>query len=145
MSVDVEVSRVIHRPRTVVAGYAANVDNATRWYANIKSVEWVTAPPLAVGTRVGFVAQFLGRRLGYTYEIVEYSPDVVLRMRTAEGPFPMETTYRWSDAGSGATRMSLRNHGNPKGFGRLIAPFMAFAMRSAMTKDLDRLARILEG
>jgi uncharacterized membrane protein len=144
MSVDVEVSRVIHRPRMEVAEYAANVDNATAWYSNIKSVEWKTPRPLGVGTRVAFVAQFLGRRLSYTYEIVEYSPGSVLRMRTAEGPFPMETTYRWSDAPGGASVMRLRNVGMPKGFGRLVAPFMAVAMRSAMTKDLARLGSILE-
>jgi hypothetical protein len=126
-----------------VAEYATNVDNAPAWYSNIKSVEWKTPRPLGVGTRVAFVARFLGRQLSYTYEIVEYVPGAVLRMRTAEGPFPMETTYRWSDSPGGATVMSLRNVGSPAGFGRLVAPFMALAMRSAMTKDLERLARIL--
>ena len=144
MGVDVEVSRVIHRPRVEVAEYVANVDNTTAWYANIKSVEWKTPRPLGVGTRVAFMAQFLGRRLSYIYEIVEYSPGSVLRMRTAEGPFPMETIYRWSDSPGGPTVMSLRNVGNPKGFGRLMAPFMAIAMRSAMTRDLERLGNILE-
>jgi len=144
MGVDVEVSRVIHRPRVMVAQYAANVENATQWYANIKSVEWKTPHELRPGSRVAFVAHFLGRRLSYTYEIVEYSPGAVLRMRTTEGPFPMETTYRWSDAPGGATVMTLRNRGNPTGFARLVTPFVGAAMRSAMNRDLERLARILE-
>ena len=70
---------------------------------NIKSVEWRTAPPLAVGSRIAFVATFLGRRLAYTYEVVEHVPGERFVMRTAEGPFPMETTYTWADAAGGGT------------------------------------------
>jgi hypothetical protein len=65
-------------------------------------------------------------------------------MRTAEGPFPMETTYTWSSVNSSATRMTLRNRGEPAGFSRLLAPFMAAAMRRANRKDLQRLKLRLE-
>jgi hypothetical protein len=66
-------------------------------------------------------------------------------MRTAEGPFPMETSYEWRDTGASATRMTLRNCGEPVAFSRLFALFMAGAMRRANTKDLAKLKRILEG
>jgi hypothetical protein len=135
---------VIARPRAEVAAYAADIDNTTAWYENITCVEWETSPPLAVGSRVAFVAEFLGRRLAYTYEIRELDPGERLVMSTSEGPFPMETTYTWSDAGEGATRMTLRNRGNPGGFKKAAAPLMARAMRRANEKDLARLKQILE-
>lgn len=144
MAVDVETSTVIDRPRETVAGYAADPDHATTWYENIESVEWETPPPLGVGTRVAFVAHFLGRRLAYTYEVLEHVPGERLVMSTSQGPFPMTTTYRWEDSAGGGTRMTLRNAGEPSGFARVGAPMMARAMRRANRKDLERLKQVLE-
>jgi uncharacterized membrane protein len=142
-SVDVQVETVIERPVDLVATFAGDPTNAPQWYANIRSVDWRTPPPVAVGSRMDFVAQFLGKRLAYTYEVVELEPGERLVMRTAEGPFPMETTYTWSAVPDG-TRMTLRNRGNPTGFTRVAAPVMEVAMRRATNKDLARLKALLE-
>jgi len=142
--VDVRCEIDIARPRDAVAAYASDPDRTTTWYANIKAVEWKSPRPLAAGSRLGFVAAFLGRRLAYTYEVTELVPGERLVMRTAQGPFPMETTYSWQDAPEGATRMTLRNRGRPAGFAKLAAPVLAGAMRRAMTKDLRRLRDNLE-
>ncbi len=144
MAVDVVTEITIDRPREEVATYAADPDNAPEWYVNIRSIEWETEPRLEVGARMAFVAQFLGKRLAYTYEIVELDPSRRLVMRTAEGPFPMETTYEWTDA-DGGTAMTLRNRGEPSGFSKIGAPLMAAQMRRANQKDLANLKRILEG
>ncbi len=144
MPVDVLSETVIARPRQEVAAFAGDPSNAPRWYVNIKSVEWKTEPPVAVGSRMAFVAQFLGRRLAYTYEVVELVPGQKLVMRTAEGPFPMETTYAWTATDDSHTRMTLRNRGEPTGFSKVMAPFMAAMMRRANRKDLQRLKSILE-
>ncbi len=145
MTVDVQTETVIERPAAEVAAYAADLDRSPEWYVNIKSVEWKSPPPLRPGSRVAFVARFLGKSLAYTYEIEEWEPGRRLRMRTMEGPFPMETTYEWEALGSSRTRMRLRNRGQPRGFAALVAPFMASAMRRANRKDLACLKEILEG
>jgi uncharacterized membrane protein len=144
MPVDVESEIEIDRPQKEVAAYACDPDNATHWYKNIEEVDWKTPRPLAVGSRIAFVARFLGRRLVYTYEVREFVPGERFVMSTAEGPFPMETTYSWEGAASGATKMTLRNRGEPSGFSKMAAPILAGAMRRANREDLARLKQILE-
>ena len=144
MAVDVSTETLIDRPRDEVAAYAGDPSNAREWYVNIQQVRWRTEPPLRVGSKMDFVAQFLGRELAYTYEVVELMPGERLVMRTAQGPFPMETTYEWIAVGPGRTLMCLRNRGQPAGFSRLVTPFMAIAVKSANRKDLAKLKRILE-
>jgi uncharacterized membrane protein len=142
--VDVESLIEISLPRDEVASYTCHPDNATIWYKNIKAVQWESPRPLAVGAQIAFVAEFLGRRLVYTYEVTEFVPGERFVMRTAEGPFPMETIYTWQDTSGGATRMVLRNRGEPVGFAKIAAAVMGRAMRRANRKDLRRLKQILE-
>jgi len=144
MSVDVQVETTIQRRPEIVAAFAGDPANAPQWYANITSVQWRTPPPVGIGSMLDFKAQFLGKGLAYTYEVVELEAGRRLVMRTADGPFPMETTYTWEPVGETATRMTLRNRGDPSGFSRLTAPIMERAMRRATTKDLARLKALLE-
>ena len=143
MGVDVVTEIEIARPRNEVASYAMDPDNATEWYRNIKRVEWKSPKPLQIGSLLAFEAQFLGRTIAYTYEVKEFVPNERFVMATSEGPFAMETTYEWSDAANG-TKMTLRNRGEPSGFGKVAAPMMSSAMRKANAKDLERLKSILE-
>lgn len=142
--VNVHTDTFINVLRADVASYAAKPDNAPSWYSNILAAKWLTPRPLAVGTQVAFTAHFLGRKLDYTYEFTEYDPGGKLVMRTSQGPFPMQTTYTWADE-AGGTRMTLRNEGEPSGFGVLAGAAMAPMMRRAMRKDLAKLKAILEG
>jgi hypothetical protein len=150
-TVDISTEILIMCSRDKVAAYASEPLNATEWYVNIKSVEYLPAAqageghrPLKLGTRLAFKAEFLGKQLAYVYEIVEFVPGEKLVMRTADGPFPMETTYLWESIDGNTTRMKLRNRGTPSGFSKLLAPFMKFAMKKANRKDLERLKQILE-
>lgn len=142
--VDVTTAVEIARPREVVAAYAADPDHVRDWYANIDRVTWETEKPLTIGTRLAFVARFLGRTISYTYEVTDFVPGERLVMATAEGSFPMETTYNWTDLPDLRTHMTLRNRGTPSGFTSLTAPVMTAAMQRANRKDLAALKALLE-
>ena len=142
--VDVSTEIIILLPVDEVSEYVSDPDNAPKWYVNIKSVEWKTHKPLTVGSQIAFTANFLGRKLSYVYEVIEYDPNSKMIMRTADGPFPMETTYTWEQVGDKQTRMTLRNAGLPSGFSKIIAPMMSAAMKKANKKDLKRLKELLE-
>ena len=143
MRVDVCTEILVARPVAEVAAYLSDPGNAPQWYANIVRVEPLTPPPYAIGSRMTFEARFLGRTLVYTYEITALDPASGLTMTTHEGPFPMTTVYAWSAEGD-ATRVTLRNHGEPSGFGAVAAPVMSAAVRRANKADLARLRTVLE-
>ncbi len=142
--VDVVTRVTIGRPIAEVAAYARDPATATEWYRNIASSRQLTPDPLQVGSQIAFVANFLGRRLEYVYDVVEMVDDRRFVMRTSDGPFAMETTYEWEAVGESSTRMSLRNRGTPTGFSKLVAPMMSPAMRRANRNDLRTLKARLE-
>jgi uncharacterized membrane protein len=144
VSVDVTTSIVIGRPRLEVFAFAADLDRTASWYRNITSVRWLTRKPLAIGSRVAFAANFLGRQLTYTYEVRDLVPGERLVMATQDGPFAMETTYAWEGMAEGETRMTLRNRGEPSRFANVTAPVMVRAIRRANRKDLEQLKRLIE-
>jgi hypothetical protein len=143
--IDVMTSIEILRPPGEVFQYACDPDKAPEWYVNIRSAKRLLGSKDGVpeaGSRIAFTARFLGKDLSYTYEVIKCTANEFV-MRTAEGPFPMETTY-YFESTDGHTKMSLRNRGEPKGFSAFFAPFMALMMRRANTKDLRKLKSILE-
>lgn len=133
----------INRAKTLVSNFAANPDNAPLWYTNIKSVEWNTPKPLAIGSQVSFVAQFMGRKLVYTYEVTELTNGHMV-MQTHQGPFAMQTTYYWQQIDNQTTKMTLVNAGTPTGIMKIISPITRWMMQKANNKDLKKLKQLLE-
>lgn len=142
--VDVKTEITIDKPIAEVFEYASNPDNAPEWYVNIHRADWISERPLSLDSLIAFKAKFLGKELSYTYQIKQLETDRILVMSTAEGPFPMETTYTFNSISNNETIMTLRNRGMPKGFSKILAPFMARMMRKANQKDLIKIKSILE-
>jgi uncharacterized protein YndB with AHSA1/START domain len=144
MAVNVKTTILIDRSPEEVAAFAMDPEKAPQWYVNIQAARWRTDKPIRPGSLFDFEASFLGKKLSYTYEVTEYVPGEKMVMRTAQGPFPMETEYLFERIHPGLTRMYLSNRGEPTGFSRWFAPFMSRMIRKANEKDLKLLKKILE-
>jgi uncharacterized protein YndB with AHSA1/START domain len=141
--VDVFTEITIAAPRERVSRYVTDPSNGPAWFKHVKAIESLTRTPVQAGTRFTWVAGPPGVGIRLTYDVIEVVPGERLVMRTTQGPFPMETTYTWSDH-AGGTIMGLRNRGEPRGPIRLVAPVMVAGMRRANRADMSRLKSILE-
>ena len=136
MDHDVLTAIEINRPRSEVADYVSNPENATAWYQNINKAEMKSPKPLSAGSEIAFEAEFMDKTLEYTYQVTEYTPGESLVMSSTSGPFPMETSYRFSDTPAGGTKVELRNVAQD--------PDMATVIEIENRQDLARLKSILE-
>jgi len=133
----------IDRPRSEVAAFAIDPARAREWFGDVRDVRW-NRQPVGVGSRLAFVAAFLGRESDYIYEVTELVPGERFAMSRAEGPFPMQTVYSWEDVRGGGTRMTLQSSGEPRGLSLLLAPLLRSSMKRSGRKDLARLKARLE-
>jgi uncharacterized membrane protein len=143
MSTDVEVETIVERPRPEVARYAMDWRNDREWIGALSDVRLVTGEPFGVGSHVARVASFLGKRIEYVNEVVEFDPGARLVMQSVKAPFPMTVVYEFEDAGEG-TRMRIRTQGDASGFYRVAGPMLARAVRRGIERDLRRLKQVLE-
>jgi uncharacterized membrane protein len=136
MDQDVLTHIEIDRPRSEVADYVSDPENATAWSQNISKAEWTSPKPLSAGSEFAFEAQFMDKTVEYTYQVTEYVPGEYLAMSSTSGPYPMETSYRFSDTPAGGTKVELRNVAHD--------PDMVSALEIDNRQDLAHLKSILE-
>jgi uncharacterized membrane protein len=143
VTTDVTAETTIERPRSEVAGYTVDLSNDPVWIGAVTESRLVTEPPFGIGSQVARVATFLGKRIEYVNEVVEYLPAERLAMRSVKAPFPMTVTYEFEDAGTG-TLVRIHAEGDASGFYRLASPLLSRAVRRGIEGDLGRLKATLE-
>ena len=142
MGVDISAEIFINNPRDEVAAFASDPDNDPTWIGGIVEAKTLTDPPFGVGTKVARVASFLGRKMHYAPEVVEYEPNALVAMSTDQ-PFPMTIRYEFADV-SGGTKMTIRVQGEGGGFYQVAAPLLGMMVKRNVSKDLERLKELLE-
>ena len=142
MGVDISSEIMIRRPREEVAAFATDPGNDPTWIGGIVEAKKVTDGPLGVATKIARVASFLGRRMHYAPEVVEYEMHALVVMSTDQ-PFPMTIRYEFADS-EGGTKMTIQVQGEGSGFFSVAAPLLAMMVKRNVSKDLERLKELLE-
>ena len=142
MGIDITGEVTIERPREAVAAFAMDSANDPAWIGGVVESKALTDGPFGKGSKVGRTAKFLGRRMEYTTEVVEYEPPALVAMR-AESPFPMTIRYEFVER-AGRTLARIRVTGEGSGFYNLAAPLLAMMVKRNVSRDLRTLKQLLE-
>ena len=143
MSLDETAETTIRRPAAEIAAYMFDPTHDPEWIGGISEVEPLDTGPIRTGSRVRRRASFLGRRIDYVMEVVEFEPDRRLALHAIEAPMPMDVTYEVEPITDGA-RARVRVQGDAGGLYRLAGPLMGAQVSRSITADVNRLKRILE-
>ena len=142
MSVDVASEIVIFRPRAAVAAYMFDPRNDANWTSGVIESRPLQEGRLGKGSRVERISKFLGRRFGYTYEVVQADDDRLVEMSVTK-PFPMQIRYELEDVPQG-TLVRIRARGQAGSFFRVAAPLLGAMVKRNISNDLGLLKQQLE-
>lgn len=134
---DGTASRLIAATPAQVAAIMFDPMHDPEWIGGAKSVEPPKGDATRIGSRVTRQGGFMGRKFSWTTEVQGTEPDHLLHMTFIAGPMKGGTvTYRIEPDGP-SSRVFIRNTGpGPQ--------LMGWFVRRSVSKDLDRLARMVE-
>jgi hypothetical protein len=117
-----------------------------RWIGGVDRVEWLTEPPIRVGSEVRRLGGFMGRPIEWVMHVERFEPHRLVAMRALKSPFPMQVDYVLEPIDDGqATRASIRIRGEGAGMYRLPSFLLGPMVRRSVTGDLRRLRSIVSG
>lgn len=133
------VERTIEASAAEVAPFFFDATNNPSWQGGMKSCEWTTEPPIAMGSIYEQVAEFRGKPVNTTFEVTEYQPDRIIRIESIESTFPIQVTRRVEPLDSGRCRVSADISGQPGGALRVLTMVGKRVAKRSIETDYDRL------
>lgn len=141
--IEVTAAADVARPAHEVFAFVADLSNNPRWQQGQESCIWTSPPPIGVGSTYDQRARFLGREIVSSFEVVEYEPDRRIRIRTVDGPMPMDITREVDPLDEDGARVRAIIRGGPTGLLRLLDPLTRRMVQRSVRGDYARLAELL--
>lgn len=141
----VQVAVDIDLPAADVFAYLSDASNNTRWQKGMRSCEWTSVGPIAVGSTYEQEASFLGRTIRSSFEVAEFEPGRRITISSTAGTFPIKVTRSVDPLDVDACRARARVEGGPAGIGRIFDPVTKLLVQASVRRDYNRLKQILEG
>jgi len=145
MSLDVTATVDIDASPEAVAAVEFDPARDPEWIGGVNRVEWISQPPLALGSQVRRLGAFMGRPIEWIMRTDAFEPARHVAMHALKSPFPMDVDYHLEPAAGGrATRASIRIRGEGRGMYGMPGWLMAPMVKRSVQGDLKRLKRIVE-
>lgn len=143
--IEVRVSIEVDRPPEEVFAYWSDWTNNPKWQQGMESCTWTSEPPLRLGSTYDQRASMLGRPIVSSFEVVEYEPDHLVRIKTTKSTLPLDITRRVTPRSDGGTTLDATIRGEPKGLMRLFDPLTKRMVERNVRQDYARLKELLDG
>jgi len=127
-----------------VFDYWADWSNNPQWQTGMKACTWTSDRPMQLGSTYDQEASFLGRPIISSFEVVEYEPELRVRIKTTKSSLPLDITREVASTSSGGTTLTATIKGDPQGPMRLFNPLTRRMVRRNVTADYERLKVLLD-
>lgn len=141
--IEVTATADVDRPADELFAFVADMSNNPRWQKGMERCTWMSEPPIEEGSTYVQHARFMGREIVSTFEVVEFESDRRIRIRTIDGPMPLDITREVQPIDQRSARVRATIRGGPTGPLRLLDPLTKLAVRRSVRGDYDRLAGLL--
>lgn len=136
--------RTIHLPAGEVAEFFFDASNNPKWQNGMVSCEWLSDPPIAVGSTYVQLARFMGRDVKSTFVVTDFEPGRMIRIETIESSFPIQVERKVEPIDESTCRVRADITGGPEGVLKVLTPLMAGRAQKSVDADYDRLVQLLE-
>ncbi len=137
--------RTIRRPADEVAAFFFDASNNPKWQNGMVSCEWISGPPIAIGSTYVQLARFMGRDVRSTFVVTGYEPGRMIRIETIESTFPIQVERRVEPIDESSCRVTADITGGPdRRLLKMLSPLMGGRAQKSVDADYDRLVQLLE-
>lgn len=134
----------IARDADDVFAYLADMSNNPQWQGGQQRCEWTSPPPHGLGSTYDQEARFLGKTIVSAFEVVEYEPGRVIRIKTTGGTMPIDVTRTVRPTGDRSTRVEAIVRGDPPRWMAMLGPVMRRMVQRSVRQDYEQLKTLLE-
>ncbi len=146
MSFDVTASQEVEAPPERVSAVEFDPTRDPEWIGGVDKAEWLTPPPIGVGSKVRRIGGFMGRPIEWIMLVEAFEPARLVAMRAEKSPFPMQVDYVLEPVDGGRrTRASIRiRAAGGRGMYGMPGFVLGPMVRRSVGADLRRLRDIVE-
>ena len=134
---------IVELPRETVFDAASDPETHLQWETSTIKVIKVTVGPMGIGTKHQGSVRFLGQRINWESEVIEYQPNSRVEYGITAGSMQFKEKWNFEDVEQN-TKVTFIFEGDLCGFLRLISPIAVWAWRRQAHKDLARMKTVLE-